>query len=156
MHIYLLRHAEAEPHRSDDFSRRLTEKGHKQARRVGCFMKAQFMRPDIILTSPVVRALETAEIVSRIIGKTDIVQVAWAACGMDPGKAIAELGSYNRFKSILLVGHEPDFSCLAATFLGIARSTSVNISKGSLTEIESTRLAPGEGVLKLLLPVNCL
>ncbi|MFZ0434756.1 MAG: histidine phosphatase family protein, partial [Chthoniobacterales bacterium] len=98
MLLYLLRHAEAEPHCADDFSRRLTEKGAKQARRVGCFMKEQCMRPDLILTSPVVRARETAGIVSKILGKTDISEVPWAACGMNPERALSELGAYSRFK----------------------------------------------------------
>ena len=156
MLLYLLRHAEAEPHCADDFSRRLTEKGGKQARRVGCFMKEQCMRPDLILTSPVVRARETAGIVSRILGKTDISEVPWAACGMNPERALAEIQAYSRFKSILLVGHEPDFSSLVSTLLDLGKSSSVNISKASLTQIEAQRLVPGAGVLQLLLPVKCL
>jgi len=156
MLLYLLRHAEAEPHCADDFSRRLTEKGYKQARRVGCFMKEQFIKPDIILTSPVVRARETSEIVAKVLGKVDLVDVPWAACGMDPERALGELGTYNRFKSILLVGHEPDFSSLVAKLLDLGKSTSVTVSKASLTAIEASRLVPGAGVLQFLLPVKCL
>ena len=156
MTLYLLRHAEAEPHCTDDFSRKLTEKGSKQARKIGCFMKEQCLRPDLILTSPVVRARETAEIVAKLLGKIDLTEVPWAACGMNPERALAEIGSYAKFKSILLVGHEPDFSTLAATLLDLGKSSSVSICKASLTGIEASRFVPGAGVLQFLLPVTYL
>lgn len=156
MLLYLLRHAEAEPHCADDSSRRLTEKGYKQARRVGCFMKEQFIRPDLILTSPVVRSRETAEVVAKVLGKVELVEVPWAACGMDPERALGELGTFSRFKSILLVGHEPDFSALVAMMLDLGKSTSVTIAKASLTAIQASHLVPGSGVLQFLLPVKCL
>jgi phosphohistidine phosphatase len=156
MLLYLLRHAEAEPHSDDDFSRRLTEKGYKQARQVGCFMKDQCLRPDFILSSPVIRARDTAGIVAKLLGKIDVTQVPWAACGMDPERALSELASYSRFKSILLVGHEPDFSSLIAILLGMGKSSSVNISKASLSGIDASRLVPGAGVLEFLLPAKYL
>jgi len=154
--LYLLRHAEAEPHRPDDFSRQLTETGIKQARRVGCFMKEQCLRPDLILSSPVVRARETAEIVGKLLGKVDLIEVPWAACGMGPERALAEIEAHNRFKSILLVGHEPDFSALIAALTGLARSPSVQVGKASLICINLPRVQFGSGILQFLLPVKYL
>ena len=148
MLLYLLRHAEAEPHRPDDFSRQLTETGIKQARRVGCFMKEQCLRPDLILSSPVVRARETAEIVGKLLGKVDLLEVPWAA--------LAEIEAHNRFKSILLVGHEPDFSALIAALTGLARSPSIQVGKASLICINLPRVQFGSGILQFLLPVKYL
>lgn len=156
MLLYLLRHAEAEPHCADDFSRRLTESGFKQARRVGCFMKEQCLRPDLILTSPVIRARETAEVVAKLLGKLETIEVPWAACGMSPEKALEELSAYGKFKSILLVGHEPDFSTLIASLLRIAGAPSIEIAKASLTGIDLPRLQSGSGTLRFLLPVKFL
>lgn len=156
MLLYLLRHAEAEPHCADDFSRRLTQPGFKQARKVGCFMKEQCLRPDLILTSPVMRARETAEVVSKLLGKVDITEVPWAACGMDPQRVLQELAAYRSFKGILLVGHEPDFSILTAALIQLARSTSIQIGKASLTCINLPQLQFGSGILQFLLPVNFL
>jgi phosphohistidine phosphatase len=156
MLLYLLRHAEAEPHREDDFSRCLTENGLKQARRIGCFMKEQCLRPDLILTSPVVRARETAGVVAKLLGKTDLTEVAWAACGMDPDRAIEELGAYSKFKSVLLVGHEPDLSTLISMLIQLSRSPSIQISKASLTCLNLPRIQPGSGILQFLLPVKFL
>lgn len=119
-------------------------------------MKEQCLRPDLILTSPVVRARETAGIVAKLLGKIDPNEVPWAACGMNPERALAELAAYDRFKSILLVGHEPDFSILTAALLDLGKSSSVTISKASLTGIEASRLVPGAGVLQFLLPVKYL
>ena len=156
MLLYLLRHAEAEPHCADDFSRRLTEQGFKQARRVGCFMKEQCLRPDLILTSPVVRARETAEAVTKLLGKVEIIEVPWAACGMSPDKAIEELAAFEKFKSILLVGHEPDFGTLIASLIQLGKSPSIEINKASLTGIHLSRLQFGSGILQFLLPVKFL
>ena len=156
MLITILRHADAEPHCVDDAARRLTEKGYKQAKRVGCFMKEQGIRPDIILTSPAVRARETAEIVGKILANQNLTEVPWASSGMDPMRALDELAAYSRFKSVLLVGHEPDLSCLIATLLGLGKSISVSVPKASLTSIEVPRLGVGAGTLQFLLPVKFL
>jgi len=156
MLIIILRHADAEPHCADDAARRLTERGYKQAKRVGCFLKEQGLRPDIILTSPAVRARDTAEIAGKILGVQDPLQVPWASCGMEPISALGELASYNRFKTLMLVGHEPDLSSLIATLLGMGKSISLSLPKASLTAIEAPRLTPASGILQFLLPVKFL
>ena len=156
MLLHLLRHAEAEPYQADDFSRVLTEKGSKQARRVGCFMKEQCFRPDVILISPVLRARQTGEIVAKLLGKADITEVPWAACGMRPDVALNELSGFAKLDSVLLVGHEPDFSNLIASLIGLARSESIQIAKASLIGVNLQRLQAGSGMLQYLLPVKFL
>ena len=156
MLLHLLRHAEAEPYQADDFSRVLTEKGSKQARRVGCFMKEQCIRPEVILTSPVLRARQTAEIVAKLLGKTTLTEIPWAACGMSPDVALSELSGFSKFDSVMIVGHEPDFSCLIASLIGFSRSESVEVAKASLVGVNLQSLRFGSGVLQYLLPVKFL
>jgi phosphohistidine phosphatase len=60
MTLQFLRHADAEPFTGSDFSRNLTPKGNTQAANVGKFLKSRHLVPDIILTSPLVRARQTA------------------------------------------------------------------------------------------------
>jgi len=156
MLLHLLRHAEAEPYQADDFSRSLTEKGSKQARKIGCFMKEQCLRPDVILTSPVVRAQQTAEVVSRLLGKAALTEVPWAACGMSPDTALAELSGFAKLGSVLLVEHEPDFSLLIASLIGLGRSESLQVAKASLIGVNLPRLQFGSGELQYLLPVKFL
>lgn len=154
--LLLLRHAEAEPHRADDFSRRLTDKGEKQAAKVGAYLAARKILPDLILTSPVLRAKQTALIVAKELGSTALTEVSWLSCGMNPERALAELAGYAKLESVMIVGHEPDFSSLAAHLLDLGSSASVNISKASLAGIEISRPVAGSGVLKFLTPVKLL
>jgi len=156
MLLHLLRHAEAEPHRPDDFSRSLTDKGSKQARRVGCLMKEQCLRPDIILTSPVVRARQTAEIVAKLLGNVALTEVPWAACGMTPDVALTELSGFAKLDSVMIVGHEPDLSFLIASLIGLGGNESIQIGKASLCGVNLPLLQFGSGILQYLLPVKFL
>lgn len=156
MLLLLLRHAEAELHRADDFSRRLTEKGEKQAVKVGSFLAGRKILPDLILTSPVLRAKQTASIVALELGCCSPTEVPWLSCGMNPERALAELAGYAKLESMMIVGHEPDFSTLVAHLLDLGSSASVNVSKASLTGIELARPVAGSGVLRFLLPVKLL
>lgn len=156
MLLYLLRHAEAEPYRADDFSRKLTENGKKQARKVGSFLAERAIRPDLILTSPVLRARQTAELAAKELKSDEPTEAPWLACGMNPERALAELAGYSKLVSVMIVGHEPDFSALVAHLLDLGSSASVNISKASLTCIEISRPVAGSGILRFLLPIKLL
>lgn len=156
MLLYLLRHAEAEPHRADDFSRKLTEKGQKQARRIGSFLAERDIKPDLIITSPVLRARQTADLAAKELEADVPTEAPWLACGMNPERALAELAGYTKLGSVMIVGHEPDFSALVAHLLDLGSSASVNISKASLTCIEFSRPVAGSGLLRFLMPVGLI
>jgi phosphohistidine phosphatase len=119
-------------------------------------MKEQCLRPEIILTSPVLRARQTAEIVAKLLGKTAPTEIPWAACGMTPDVALAELSGFSKLNSVMIVGHEPDFSALIASLIGVPRSESIEVAKASLIGVNLTSLRFGLGVLQYLLPVKFL
>jgi len=154
--LYLLRHAEAETHRADDFSRKLTENGEKQARKIGSFLAERHIKPDLILTSPVLRARQTADLAAGELKAGVPTEAPWLACGMNPERALAELAGYAKLESVMIVGHEPDFSTLVAHLLDLGSNASVNISKASLTCIEISRPVAGSGLLRFLIPVKLL
>lgn len=156
MLLYLLRHAEAGPHRADDFSRKLTGMGEQQARAVGAFLADRGINPDLILTSPVLRAKQTAAFAAAELKGDTPTEVPWLACGMNPERALAELAGYAKLDSLMIVGHEPDFSTLVAHLLDLGSSSSVNISKASLTCIETSRPVAGSGVLRFLIPAKLI
>jgi phosphohistidine phosphatase len=156
MLLYLLRHAEAEPYRADDFSRKLTDKGEKQARLVGAFLDEKGLKPDLILSSPVLRARQTAILVAEELKTVLPTEVLWLACGMNPESALSEFAGYAKLESVMIVGHEPDFSALVAHLLDLGSSASVNISKASLSCIEFSRPVAGSGVLRFLIPAKLL
>lgn len=157
MILYLLRHAEAEPVAPSDYQRRLTPKGHRQAARLGEFCRREEIAPEVILTSPVLRAHETAAAVAACLPEAELLEASWAACGMHPEQAIQELGAFKEMSQILLVAHEPDLSRLAAALLGVSRSLALRVRKGLLMGIETgAAIRAGAGELQFFIPVKFL
>jgi phosphohistidine phosphatase len=152
MRLYLLRHAEAVEQAESDAARELTEKGVVQARKAGKFCRKNKFIPAIIITSPLKRAEQTARIVAKEIQNAEFIVDPSLSAGMQPETALDELKAYARFPSLMLVGHEPDFSLLAAYLLGIPLRESLRLRKASLTAIELSAMRPGAGVLLFTLP----
>jgi phosphohistidine phosphatase len=140
--IYLLRHAIAEPRNSrlypDDKNRPLSAKG-KQRMRVGARgMVALGLRFDVALTSPLMRAKETARIAARFLRPRPKVHLSsLLAPGASLPELLRELASLPARSSVLLVGHEPDLSSFASLLLlGPARDLPLDFKKGGLCRID--------------------
>ena len=132
MDLILLRHGKAEDsHPKGDGTRALIDKGRKQARRAGRILKAAASVPEIVLTSPLVRAVQTAEEFCHAAGIPGPVVQSWLACGCAPETALAELAAFHDFKRLAIVGHEPDFSRLIQWCLG-AYGAAIEMKKGAL------------------------
>jgi phosphohistidine phosphatase len=130
--LWLLRHAEAEPHGSrEDSQRLLTDRGEEQARLAGLAIARLGARFDAILLSPKVRAARTAEIAAEAFPEEQraLMQVYPPLAGgfraADALEALAAAGAEGR---VLLVGHEPDLSLVAGELTG----GRVDIKKGGL------------------------
>jgi len=139
-----------------DFKRKLTPKGLEQADKVGKFLVRNGLLPEAIVTSPVVRARQTAKAVAKKLGSAGLVEGGWLACGMTPETCFEELQAYAKMTSVMLVGHEPDFGDTIASLVGMADSGAVTIRKASLTAIDVQGLRPGGGQLQLLVPVRLM
>lgn len=137
MELFVIRHGKAENHGhpGGDAARALVAKGHEQARRVGELLRNLGTPPDIVLTSPLVRARETADGVCVAAGIPGPVMQGWLACGMDPEQAIRELAAFSDFGRVGIVGHEPDLSGFIEWLLGCSGS-SIEVKKGCLTCLE--------------------
>jgi phosphohistidine phosphatase len=153
MILGFLRHAEAEDGQGSDFHRSLTPKGLEQAARVGKFCLRNGLRPDVILTSPVVRARQTAEIVAAAVGR-EMVEAAWLACGMETADLVRGLAALPRKDFVLLVGHEPDFSTTIAELLGLPDPSALNIRKATLAVLELAEATCGQ--LQFLVPARLM
>ncbi|HEX5713475.1 MAG TPA: histidine phosphatase family protein [Solirubrobacterales bacterium] len=128
--IYLLRHGDAEDRNGDDAARRLTAKGERQARAAGRALAAQKAGIGACLTSPRVRAAETARLACDAFGlKPEI------APELDGGRFDSLALSVGR-GDVLLVGHEPDFSAEVARLTG----ANVKMRKGGLAIIDGSTL----------------
>jgi phosphohistidine phosphatase len=154
--LYLLRHAHAgDPlrWRGADEQRPLSAKGERQAERLARFLKGVRLTPDVILTSPKLRAVQTAEPVAAALGMDARIdeRLAWPL-GLDQLEAVLD-GAGDPTRPIL-VGHDPDFSSLVALLCG---APSVPMRKGALARIDASRpLRPGGGILRWLVPPDLL
>lgn len=124
--IWLLRHGDASDDAPDDFSRPLTEKGERQAAAAGRALAALEAGIEACLSSPKVRALETARIACRGLGVEPEESEALRGGDFDPAALAAGRGE------LLLVGHEPDFS----RAIQAATGARVELKKGGLAAID--------------------
>ncbi|MBV2130765.1 SixA phosphatase family protein [Arsukibacterium indicum] len=135
-YLYFLRHATAEVIRPNqlDIDRCLVEKGRLQARRVARFMQRHNIEPDIVLSSPYPRAIQTAAIVCKEAALAPAKEQDWLALATDSQSASSQL--YQQLPELpqhsLLVGHEPDISALISLLLG-CHQPALKIRKASLT-----------------------
>jgi len=152
MIVYFLRHAEAHDQAESDFARKLTDKGEAQAEKAARFCLEHGLLPDLIVTSPVVRARQTARIAAKLWDKPDLVEEHWLACGMTPETCLSELKTFQKFPSVMLVGHEPDFGETIAFLIGLPDAAGLNIRKASLTAIDLPEFESGSGQLQFSVP----
>ena len=128
--IHLLRHGDAEEGDGDDAARRLTPKGERQAGAAGRALAALGANIDVCLTSPKVRALDTARLACDRLGLEPEIAEELRGGSFDSLALAAGRGD------VLLVGHEPDFSGEVARLTG----ASVKLKKGGLAIVDGGTL----------------
>jgi phosphohistidine phosphatase len=137
--IFLIRHAEAadETLEIKDPARPLTTLGRDQARSLGERLRWHDCEPTHVFTSPLVRAVQTAELVTAALGAHCIVGVEPAlAPGASVRQVVSSLAGVPTESSVLLFGHEPGLSDVAALLVGdpdvpvIAKAEAMRISGG--------------------------
>jgi phosphohistidine phosphatase len=132
--IWLLRHAEAEDGTPDE-ERRLTQKGEEQARVAGRALKKLGVELELCITSPRVRAEQTARLACEQLGDVEItIEERLSGGAFDPEELAAGLDD------VMLVGHDPDFSMAVHNLTG----AQVRMKKAGLAGID-------KGELKVLL-----
>ena len=132
MELYFLRHGEAdwpEWKKSDD-ERPLTKRGKREMRDVAKFLDRLKVRPDLIVTSPLPRAAQTAEIAADYL-KAKLRKDELLAPGFGPSKLRTVLKRH-RAKVLMLVGHEPDFTQVISELTG----ASLKLSKGGVALLD--------------------
>lgn len=112
MKLWIIRHAHAEDGTGCDFSRNLDARGIEQCEKLAEKIAGHPSKPELILSSPLNRALQTAEELCRHAKWLSPVIQDWISCGMSPRSAMRELAAFSEFSSIAIVGHQPDLSYL--------------------------------------------
>jgi phosphohistidine phosphatase len=146
--LWLLRHAEAEPHGARaDSERRLTARGEEQARTAGLALKRLGAEFDGVLFSPKVRARQTAELAAEQWSAPARERMAVhpsLAERFGAAQALALLNELPADGHLLLIGHEPDLSGIVGALTGGL----VDLKKGGLAVV---RLEGGRGELAVLM-----
>jgi phosphohistidine phosphatase len=146
MELYLLRHAQAvEPNSKGfeiDSDRTLTPEGKTRAYRVARAMKELDLTFSIIVSSPYLRARQTAEIVAKVLHAEDRMLLSNHLA--PTGKAVDLIAEFRRRYSyldqVLLVGHEPCLSMLIAKLVTGKSTLAVSVKKAALVKLSTDAL----------------
>jgi phosphohistidine phosphatase len=157
MELYLIRHAVAEergPRWPNDDLRPLSATGVTKFERIAEGLVRLGALPEQIFTSPLVRASQTAEILSRVRRqRVEVVPLPALAPGHAPAAVVADLARRSKATRVAVVGHEPDLGALTAHILG--SRLPVPFKKGAVCSIDIPQMSP-PGTLTWFLPPSVL
>jgi phosphohistidine phosphatase len=129
--LWFLRHGEAEPHGArPDPERRLTPRGEEQSRAAGRALAALELNFQLVLTSPRVRALDTARLACEVLGTEPVVEEALSS-GFDVHDALELAAAAGEDKRVLFVGHNPDFVQVVGDLTG----ATIELKKGGIAAV---------------------
>jgi phosphohistidine phosphatase len=145
--LWFLRHGEAEPHDArPDVDRRLTERGEEQSRIAGRALVNLGLAFQLVVTSPRIRALDTARLACQELGCDFVVDDALSS-GFELDDALALGHAAGEYKRVLFVGHNPDFVQVVHDLTG----GEVEMKKGGVAGVRMRGQRRGE-LLVLLRP----
>lgn len=153
MQIYILRHAIAEdaPRGGSDADRALTREGKEKLRRVLQCAHEAGVRPGAIMTSPLKRAVETAELAASILNvKRELMKTSALSPTGSPHRVWSEVRAHPT-DELLISGHEPLLSRVVA-FLLRCPALRLDLKKGAMVRIDIETVEPEpHGILKWIL-----
>jgi phosphohistidine phosphatase len=162
MELYLLRHGIAadlgEGGVVRDADRPLTDEGRAKMKQEACGMRELGLNPELIFTSPLLRARQTADAVAEVLSINRIVVIAALAPGCCFARGVGRQAdvfvemSAHECERALVAGHQPDLTELASVLLTGERHLNLEFKKGALCAIDITGLPPrAPGILRWLL-----
>ena len=138
MELYVIRHAIAQPlGQKNDFTdekRALTSEGRERMREAARGLRRIGVEFDLVMTSPLVRAVETAEIITTELdlSRIEVRQTKALAPGASADALFAEIKKHKGAESIALVGHQPDLGEIISKIVQGNESLSVGMKKGGV------------------------
>lgn len=138
MDLFFLRHAKAyerSPKFRPDSIRPLTPEGEAQMQQVACGIKRLEIDFDLVLSSPYVRAAKTAEIFHDIVKKGKLHMTHAMVSEAEPSAILEEIAEkYSKFKSIVIVGHEPHMTKVMSIILSGQPDLSIDFKKAGIAK----------------------
>jgi phosphohistidine phosphatase len=142
VNLYILRHASAGTRRVNpliDVKRPLDKEGKQQCILVGSYLNALNVQFDLVVSSPLKRALQTASLVGTETGYDGKIQVSE---GLSPKAGVKDfealISSLGPRENVLLVGHNPNLAIFLASLLGPGRMN-IRLRKGAIARVDCTR-----------------
>jgi len=136
--LYLVRHGIAEKGGDmGDVQRALTPKGRARMEAIARALRILEVRPDLILTSPLRRAQETAAILARGLGNVELTELSQLALnGAHPSELSHLLSGYQGVETLMVVGHQPSLGKLASFLLcGSPEGCELEFKKGGVARL---------------------
>jgi phosphohistidine phosphatase len=160
MLLYIIRHAwtfERDPERfPDDRLRPLTPEGEKRFRKVANKLARRGIRPAVIATSPLVRCVQTAEILAQFLPDDPAVSQVDALAPDSDLDAMIAWSAHHAAQDIAWVGHSPDVDRMAGALLNTG-SESIRFAKGASAAIEfDQQVTPRQGTLQWLVTAKII
>lgn len=155
MRICFFRHALAEDNtdgRLVDAERQLTQRGITRTEQAAQFLAALGLQPDVLYSSPLVRARDTAAILGKQFGLA-VTETPLLAPGFNVNALERLVQGLAGDAEVMVVGHEPDFSGTIAALTGGGR---VEMKKGGLARVDIIATDPLRGTLVWLLPPSIM
>lgn len=156
MFLIFVRHAEAgkrDPEKwPDDDLRPITPEGRKKQAECARAMKALGLEADLLFTSPLLRAVQTAEVIQEVYGIREAATTEALGHECSVNSVVMLVNTLPPEATIMLVGHEPSFSRVAAAFIGRSADAGIELRKSGVIGIEfEGAAAAGSGTLHFLL-----
>ncbi len=132
MNLFLLRHANADwpDWKKSDDERPLTKRGKKESRQMARFLEKTEVSVDLVVTSPLPRAAQTAKIVARRL-EIKLCKDEKLAPGFNASKLRALVRNHGH-RNLMIVGHEPDFSEVVRALTG----GRIKLAKASIISVQ--------------------
>jgi phosphohistidine phosphatase len=147
MNLYILRHASAGVRRASpivDAKRPLDREGKEQCLLVARYLNAMKVQFDLIISSPLKRALQTASLVGTEVAYDSKIQISDA---MSPAGTVASfqalISTLGNHDNVLVVGHNPNLPEFLGSLVCSPRPASIRMRKGSIARVDCTR-RPGQ------------
>ena len=143
MNLYILRHASAGTRRANpllDVKRPLDKEGKQQCILIGAYLNALNVQFDLIASSPLKRALQTASLVGTEVGYDSKIQVTEA---LAPGATVPAFQEFAanlaKYENVLLVGHSPNLAQFLGSLIVSPGRANIRMRKGAIARVDCTR-----------------
>ncbi|WP_320034728.1 histidine phosphatase family protein [Halarcobacter sp.] len=145
--LYIVRHAQKESmaNFSDDYDVTLTKQGKEDAKNLGINLKNKNIMPDLIVSSPAIRARDTAEIIAKEIGFDKSIMINEVIYQAFLNELIESITyTFDTVNSLMIIGHNPALTALAITFtefkeeLQMANAIKIEFNCNSWTSIDKS------------------